>query len=151
MQPKTIVLYPFGFKHFNSAIDIINRYFNCYKSVCEEYDAEVQSILGNKDYDEATKQAKLKYYNNSYDEVGNIARAVLASTESSLAEDIEAMIGFCCRQEINLEDFHWGEVGLLLATAIEVNMDFFAQNKDKISLIKKVEESPSDGEKKSAS
>ena len=56
--------------------------------------------------------------------------------DSQLGDNIGKMIGFCCREEVDLNQFHWGEVGALLAAAIEVNMDFFAQNAQKIPLLK---------------
>lgn len=136
-QNKSVVnLYPFAFKHFNDAISIINKYFDCYQKVRDEYNSEVQFILGHDGYDKDTKEKKLKFFADSFDEIGAIVRNVLASKDGSLAEDISSIVGFCCRSPISLEDFHWGEVGALLASAIEVNMDFFTQNKDKITLLK---------------
>lgn len=133
---RNVTLYPFGFKFFNDAISIINKYFSCYSAVKDEYNAEVQFILGNENYDDKTKETKLTYLTDSFDEIGGIVRNVLASDESSLGDDIALIISFCCREQLDLNEFHWGEVGVLLAAAIEVNMDFFAQNKSKISLLK---------------
>lgn len=141
-EKKEVVLYPFGFQYFNDAIKIINRYYSCYTSVKEEYNNDVQFILGNTDYDEETKKIKLDYLSQTFDEIGGIVRNVLSSEESSLGKDISDIITFCCRKELNFNDFHWGEVGVLLAAAIEVNMDFFVQNKSKITLLKEVEEKP---------
>ena len=151
---RNITLYPFGFQYFNEAISIINKYYGCYSKVQEKYNNEVQSILGNADYDAKTQKAKLNYLANSFDEVGQIVRNVMTQNghlthlgepqvacphDSSLGGDIARMIGFCCRQEIDLNELHWGEVGILLAGAIEVNMDFFSQNEDKITILKRTE------------
>lgn len=138
-ETKSITLYPFGFQFFNDAISIINKYYGCYASVKEEYNAEVQSILGNRDYTPETKNSKLDFLTKTFDEVGLIVRNIMTSSESNLGDDIGRMISFCCRKELDLNQFHWGEVGALLAAAIEVNLDFFSQNVQKISLLKKVE------------
>ena len=149
-EKKQVVLYPFGFKYFNDAIEIINRYFSCYTEVKDEYNAEVQFILGNDSYDDDTKEKKLKFLDNTFDEIGNIVRNILSSKESSLGDDIAEIISFCCRETLDLNEFHWGEVGILLASAIEVNMDFFAQNKSKITLFQQVKEESQTTKQKSS-
>ena len=151
-ESKSITLYPFGFQYFNDAIEIINKYFACYNSVKAEY-LELKNQIVNQDLEEDKLYKMLAALNNDFDEVGKIVQNILSSTDSKLGNDIAAMIGFCCREEIDLNQFHWGEVGALLAASIEVNMDFFAQNKSKITLLKEVKKedkkSPKTGESKS--
>lgn len=155
-ETRSITLYPFGFKHFNSAISIINKYWSCYAAVQEEFKDE-QKLIINSDDDEASKIRQLNYLKDTFDETGLIVKNVMAAADSGLGDDIAAMISFCSRKEIDLNEFHWGEVGALLAGAIEVNMDFFAQNQKKITLLKAVDEQPqiepktvTDGEVESA-
>ena len=140
-ETRSITLYPFGFKYFNDAIAIVNKYWNCYSAVKEEYKQEQKLIIHSSDREE-DKLKQLKFLNETFDEVGMVVKNIMATEDSNLGSDIASMISFCCRKELDLNEFHWGEVGALLAAAIEVNMDFFAQNQSKITLLKVKEEQP---------
>ena len=153
-ETRSITLYPFGFKHFNAAIASINKYWSAYAAVKNEFSEEVK-LIAQSDDDTETKARNISLLKETFDEVGMIVKNVMATADDKLGDDIAAMIGFCSRKELNLEEFHWGEVGALLAAAIEVNMDFFARNQSKITLLKPVEEKPlqsaTDGDTKSES
>lgn len=140
-ETKSITLYPFGFQYFNDAIGIINKYYGCYLEVKEDYRAQQKQILESETTPE-NKDSQLDFLQNTFDEVGGIIKNVFATNDSNLGQDISRMIGFCCRKEIDLNEFHWGEVGALLAAVLEVNMDFFSQNVEKIGILKKVKEEP---------
>ena len=132
---REITLYPFGFQYFNDAIAIINKYYECYKKVDQDYKQQLQAIYDS-DLDEEKRELKLKLLDENFDEIGSIVQNIMNTQDSQLGDNIAKMIGFCCREEVDLNQFHWGEVGALLAAAIEVNMDFFAQNAQKIPLLK---------------
>ncbi len=132
---REITLYPFGFQYFNDAIAIINKYYECYRKVDRDYKNKVEAIY-NSDIDEKKRKIKLQLLDENFDEIGSIVQNIMNTQDSQLGDNIAKMIGFCCRGEVDLNQFHWGEVGALLAAAIEVNMDFFAQNAKKIPLLK---------------
>ena len=134
-ETREITLYPFGFQYFNDAIAIINKYYECYRKVALDYKSKVEAIY-NTDLDEEKRELKLQLLDENFDEIGSIVQNVMNTQDSQLGDNIAKMIGFCCREEVDLNQFHWGEVGALLAAAIEVNMDFFAQNAKKIPLLK---------------
>lgn len=135
-ESKSITLYPFGFQYFNDAISIINKYYGCYLAAKEDFKQQQKAILDS-DGDREHKAIRLDFLEENFDEVGEIIKNVMATNDSNLAQDISRMISFCCRKEIDFNQFHWGEVGALLAAVLEVNMDFFNQNISKISLLKK--------------
>ena len=158
-ETRSITLYPFGFKYFNAAIAIVNKYWNCYAAVKDEFKQEQKLIIHSNDSEE-DKLKQLKFLDETFDEVGMVVKNIMTTDDSNLGSDIASMISFCCRKELDLDEFHWGEVGALLAAAIEVNMDFFAQNQSKITLLKvkedranlpqRVEKPVTDGESVSA-
>ncbi len=133
-ETKEITLYPFGFQYFNDAIAIINKYYECYQKVKQDYKSKVEAIYDS-DLEDSKKELKLKLLDNNFDEVGSIVQNVMNTKDSKLGDDIGKMVHFCCREELDLNQFHWGEVGALLTAAIEVNMDFFDQNSQKIPLL----------------
>ena len=131
---REITLYPFGFQYFNDAITIINKYYECYRQVDLDYKSKVEAIY-NSDLDEDKRELKLKLLDNNFDEIGSIVKNIMNTQDSQLGDNIAKMVSFCCRGQVDLNQFHWGEVGALLAAAIEVNMDFFDQNVKKIPLL----------------
>ncbi|MDJ0900249.1 MAG: hypothetical protein QNJ55_15705 [Xenococcus sp. MO_188.B8] len=145
-KKREITLYPFGFQYFNEAIAIINKYYECYRQVAQDYKQQVQAIYDS-DLEEKKRELKLKRLDNNFDEIGSIVQNIMNTQDSQLGDNIGKMIGFCCREEVNLNQFHWGEVGALLAAAIEVNMDFFEQNAQKIPLLKTEKIKPKEKEK----
>jgi hypothetical protein len=134
-ESKSITLYPFGFQYFNDAIGIINKYYGCYLAVKEDFRSQQKQILDSECSGE-DKAAQLDFLASSFDEVGEIIKNVMATNDKNLGQDISRMISFCCRKEIDFNVFHWGEVGALLAAVLEVNMDFFNQNVEKIDILK---------------
>ena len=143
---REITLYPFGFQYFNDAITIINKYYECYRQVDLDYKSKVEAIY-NSDLDQEKRELKLKLLDDNFDEIGSIVQNIMNTQDSQLGDNIAKMIGFCCREQIDLKQFHWGEVGALLAAAIEVNMDFFNQNMQKIPLLKTEKVKPNSKEK----
>jgi hypothetical protein len=137
-ESKSITLYPFGFQYFNDAIGIINKYYSCYLPVKEDFRGQQKQILDSECSAE-DKAAQLDFLASSFDEVGGIIKNIMETRDSNLGQDISRMIGFCCRKEIDFNAFHWGEVGALLAAVLEVNMDFFNQNVEKIDILKSQE------------
>jgi hypothetical protein len=135
-ETKSITLYPFGFQFFNDAIGIINKYYGCYLEVKADFRGQQKQILES-ECSEKDKERQLDFLAETFDEIGGIIKNIMATNDSSLGADISRMISFCCRKEIDLNDFHWGEVGALLAAVLEVNMDFFNQNIEKIGVLSK--------------
>ena len=143
---REITLYPFGFKYFNDAIAIINKYYECYRQVVQDYKSKVEAIY-NSDLDEDKRELKFKLLEDNFDEIGSIVQNIMNTQDSQLGDNIAKMVSFCCREEVDLNQFHWGEVGALLAAAIEVNMDFFNQNMQKIPLLQTEKVKPNQKEK----
>ena len=145
-ETRDITLYPFGFQYFNDAIAIINKYYECYQKVKQDYKSKVEAIYDS-DLEDSKKELKLELLDNNFDEIGSIVQNVMNTQDSKLGDDIGKMVHFCCREELDLNQFHWGEVGALLTAAIEVNMDFFNQNSQKIPLLKTEQVKPKKKEK----
>ncbi len=143
---REITLYPFGFQYFNDAIAIINKYYECYQKVKQDYQSKVEAIYDS-DIDDKKRSVKLKLLDNNFDEIGSIVQNIMNTQDSQLGDNIAKMVSFCCREQVDLNQFHWGEVGALLAAAIEVNMDFFDQNMKKITLLKTEKVKPKEKEK----
>lgn len=137
-KPREIVLYPFSFKHFNDAINIINKYYSCYRKADEEFIRQETEILQSEITD-GEKEKALGKLEREFDDVGIIIKEVMNSQQSTLGEDIANFISYCLKEQLNLDDFNWGEVLAILAGAIELNMDFFTQNMKKIPLFQEVE------------
>ena len=148
-----IVLYPFGWKHFNEAIELINKYWSCYEKTRNEYAEAYNKIIQEtkEDKEDSKRELLIETLNAQFNEIGSIVKNILESNKENLAEDIEKVIKFCLHENIDFSALHFGEVACLLTGAIEVNMDFFEQNLKNSSLFKQSkQEQPKDGELKSA-
>lgn len=169
-----IVLRPFKQRHFASAIAIINKYFDQFNSVRENYVAQRKAILDRYE-DEATRNLALAELDGAFNEGMEIAKAILGSGGEGIGEDIKAIIEMSIYKatqittvdsatertpvEPELDDLTWGECLVLLGSTVGLNMDFFAQNSQAMNLMQVLEKpgepSPNGkqkaGEKSSAS
>ncbi len=155
-----VVLRPFKQKYFAEAIQIINKYFDSYSSVQVNYLAKRQAILDRyPGYgEEQVRNEALADFNESFNEVMEIAKAVLNSGKEGMAEEIKTIIDFSINKatqvvstddgterspvDIELDDLTWGECLVLLANVIGLNMDFFARNSKAIDLIQVAPKNP---------
>ena len=154
---KEVILYPFRWKHFHETIKIVNRYWGCYEKVAQEYNQLILDIdvETQNDEDDTRKQILVKNLNKQFNEIGKTIKNILQSDEQELHNDIQKIIKFCLKdRELDFDDLNFGEVTCLLTAAIEVNMDFFEENLNKLELFKeqnkKLPTKTKDGELKSA-
>jgi hypothetical protein len=164
-----IILRPFKQRHFANAIAIINQYFDQFNSVRQNYIEQRKAILDRYE-DEATRVLALSELDGGFNEGIEIAKAILSSGGSDIAEDIKTVVGMSIYKatqvvtneasterspiDPDLDDLTWGECLILLGSTVGLNMDFFAQNSKMMNLMQVVEEqSPNpkakDGEKSS--
>ncbi len=152
-EKQEIVLYPLGWKHFNEAIQLINKYWGCYQKTKDEYDNQINSIIHETKEDENHQKRKLliETLDSQFNEIGSIVKNILESNQENLAEDIEKVVKFCLREALDFASLNLGEVTCLLTSAIEVNMDFFEENLKNSELFEPInQEIPKSGESKSA-
>jgi hypothetical protein len=161
-----IILRPFKQRHFGSAIAIINKYFDQFNSVRENYIEKRKGILDRYE-DEITRNLALQELDSGFNEGMEIAKAILHSG-GTVGEDIKSIIQmsiFKATQVISaengterspidpeLDDLTWGECLVLLGSTVGLNMDFFAQNSKAMNLVQVISEpspspKPKDGEK----
>lgn len=169
-EKAEIILRPFKQRHFASAIAIINKYFDQFNSVRQNYIEQRKAIL-DKYEDQVTRDRALLELDAGFNEGMEIAKAILSGGGENLGEDIKAIIEMSIFKatsvissdngterapiETNLDDLTWGECLVLLGSTVGLNMDFFAQNSKAMNLMAVVSEpSPKqqqkDGEKLSA-
>lgn len=166
-----IVLRPFKQRHFSHAIAIINKYFDQFNSVRENYIEKRKGILDHYE-DEITRNLALQELDAGFNEGLEIAKAILGSGGEGIGEDIKSIVGMSIfkatqifvsdsgteRSPIDpdLDDLTWGECLVLLGSTVGLNMDFFAQNSKAMNLVQVMQNEPSpspkqkDGEKLSA-
>lgn len=151
-----IILRPFKQRHFGSAIAIINKYFDVFNSVRQNYLSQRKAIL-DKYEDEVTRHLALGELEGGYDEGMEIAKAILASG-GDVGEDIKTVIRMSIDKatqvissddstersvvDPDLDDLTWGECLVLLGSTVGLNMDFFAQNSKAMNLMTVVEDAP---------
>jgi hypothetical protein len=165
-----IILRPFKQRHFGSAIAIINKYFDQFNSVRENYIEKRKGILDRYE-DEATRTLALQELDAGFNEGMEIAKAILKSG-GAVGEDIKTIIEMSIYKatqvivsengterspiDPDLDDLTWGECLVLLGSTVGLNMDFFAQNSKAMNLVEVMQSEPSpspkvkDGEKLSA-
>ncbi len=151
----TLILHPFKFKDFKKVIGLVKKYWDCYLQVGKSYSEGKDKIIEETINDETAyrKQLLIENYDENFNEVGLIVQNVFQSGHDSIAEDVATLIGFCLREDFDLESLNIGEITVLLVAAIEINMDFFGQNLNKLELLKeqKVKQAiPKTGELESA-
>ena len=98
-----IVLRPFKQRHFGSAIAIINKYFDQFNSVRENYIEKRKGILDRYE-DEITRTLALQELDAGFNEGMEIAKAILNSG-GAVGEDIKTIIPmsiFKATQVLNL-------------------------------------------------
>ena len=163
-EKTEVVLRPFKQRHFATAIAIINKYFDSFNSVRNNYIEQRKSILDRYE-DEVTRQLALAELDAGFNEGMEIAKAILSGGGSDLAEDIKTIISMSIYKstrvlrgdngterspiEPELDDLTWGECLVLLGSTVGLNMDFFAQNSKAMNLMSVLEE-PSPKEKQKA-
>ena len=137
-QKVTLILHPFKFKDFKQVIGLVKKYWDCYLQVNESYAQGKDEIIQETINDESPRRRQLliENYEDNFSEVGLLVQNVLNSDKDNLAEDVATLISFCLREEFDLESLNIGEITVLLIAAIEINMDFFAQNLKKLELLK---------------
>jgi hypothetical protein len=160
-----IILRPFKQRHFGSAIAIINKYFDQFNSVRENYVSQRKAIL-DKYEDEVTRNLALAELDAGFNEGMEIAKAILASG-GDVGEDIKTIIRMSIHKatqvissddsterspiDPDLDDLTWGECLVLLGSTVGLNMDFFAQNSKAMNLMEVLEQpSPSQPQKAGA-
>lgn len=156
-QEIEIILRPFKQRHFGSAIAIINKYFDQFNSVRENYIEKRKGILDRYE-DEVTRTLALQELDAGFNEGMEIAKAILKSG-GAVGEDIKTIIQmsiFKATQVIQgengterspiepeLDDLTWGECLVLLGSTVGLNMDFFAQNSKAMNLVEVIQSEPS--------
>jgi hypothetical protein len=144
-----IILRPFKQRHFAMAIGIINKYFDQFNSVRQNYINQRKAILDRYE-DQVTRDRALSELDAGFNEGMEIAKAILAVGDG-VAEDIKTIVSMSiskATQVINaengterspfdpeLDDLTWGECLVLLGSVVGLNMDFFAQNSKAMNLI----------------
>lgn len=155
-----IVLKPFKQKHFAQAISIINKYFDEFNQVRENYLAKRKAILEQNLPKENIEQI-IYQLDNSYNEGMEIAKAIMAKGEG-VAEDIKTIVEMSISKatlviktesgtersptELDLDDLTWGECLVLLGSTVGLNMDFFAQNSQAMNLVSVLTSDPESSE-----
>ena len=145
-----IILRPFKQRDFATAISIINKYFDQFNSVRNNYINQRKSIL-DKYEDEATRALALSELDAGFDEGMEIAKAILSGGGSDIADDIKTIVSMSIYKstavvtkddaterspiEPELDDLTWGECLVLLGSTVGLNMDFFAQNSKAMNLM----------------
>lgn len=134
-----IELYPFAWKHFSGAIELVTKYWDCYQKTKAEYTDLYNKIIEQtkEDKESSKRELLLEALDHQFNEIGSLVKNILDSNQDNLAEDVEKIIGYCLRTECNFESLNFGEIVCLLTAAIEVNMDFFDTNLKKSTLWKK--------------
>jgi hypothetical protein len=157
-----IVLRPFKQRHFGSAIAIINKYFDQFNSVRQNYIEQRKEIL-DKYEDEITRNLALAELDAGFNEGMEIAKAILAGG-GEVGEDIKTIVLMSISKatevivsdsgterspiDLELDDLTWGECLVLLGSTVGLNMDFFGQNSQAMNLIQVLEQpSPSQPQK----
>ena len=157
-----IILRPFKQRDFATAISIINKYFDSFNSVRNNYINQRKSILDKYD-SEATRNLALAELDAGFNEGMEIAKAILSSGGSDIAEDIKTVISMSVYKSTavvatnngterspvdpELDDLTWGECLVLLGSTVGLNMDFFAQNSKAMNLMSVLTEEPSPSER----
>ena len=160
-----IILRPFKQRDFATAISIINKYFDQFNSVRNNYINQRKSIL-DKYEDEATRALALAELDAGFDEGMEIAKVILSGGGSDIAEDIKAIVSMSIYKSTSvitnsdsterspidpeLDDLTWGECLVLLGSTVGLNMDFFAQNSKAMNLMSVLAEEPSPSPKPKA-
>ncbi len=160
-----IVLRPFKQRHFASAIAIINKYFDQFNSVRENYVGQRKAILDRYE-DEATRNLALAELDGAFNEGMEIAKAILGSGGEGIGEDIKAIVEMSIYKatqittvdgatertpvEPELDDLTWGECLVLLGSTVGLNMDFFAQNSQAMNLMQVMQNEPTPSDKPKA-
>lgn len=159
-----IILRPFKQRHFGSAIAIINKYFDQFNSVRENYIEKRKGILDRYE-DEATRNLALQELDAGFNEGLEIAKAILGSGGEGIGEDIKSIVAMSISKatqivvnesgterapiDPDLDDLTWGECLVLLGSTVGLNMDFFAQNSKAMNLVEvmQTEAKPSEKQK----
>ncbi len=144
-----IILRPFKQRHFATAIAIINKYFDQFNSVRDNYIAQRKAILDRYE-DEVTRNLALAELHAGFNEGLEIAKAILAGGGEGIGEDIKSIVEMSIykatqvittdsgteRSPIDpeLDDLTWGECLVLLGSTVGLNMDFFGQNMTAMNL-----------------
>ena len=144
-----IVLRPFKQRHFAMAIAIINKYFDSFNSVRQNYLNQRRLIL-EKFTTEEDRAVALAELDAGFNEGMEIAKAIL-STGSEVAEDIKTIVSMSIYKatsvikndevterspiDPDLEDLTWGECLVLLGSVVGLNLDFFNQNSQAMNLM----------------
>jgi hypothetical protein len=165
-----IILRPFKQRHFSHAIAIINKYFDQFNSVRENYIVQRKGILDRYE-DEVTRNLALLELDAGFNEGLEIAKAILNSGGEEIGEDIKSIVAMSISKatqivvtengterspiDPDLDDLTWGECLILLGSTVGLNMDFFARNSKAMNLVQVISEpspseKPKDGEKLSA-
>lgn len=119
-----IVLRPFKQRHFAHAIAIINKYFDQFNSVRNNYISSRKAILDKYD-DENTRNLALAELDAGFDEGMEIAKAILSGGGGDISEDIKAIVSMSIYKathisivdvgnerspvDPDLDDLTWGE------------------------------------------
>ena len=152
---QEVILYPFAWKHFNDALQLVNKYWSCYQKTKDDFRGKFDNIIETtkEDKDSSRRKLLIELLNKDFNEIGSLVKNILESNQAELASDIEKIIGFCLKEKVEFSLLNFGEVASLLTAAIEVNMDFFEQNLKNSTLFKQEknkQEEAKDGELKSA-
>jgi|GEM_PF-5650988 len=134
-ENKRVELYPFKWKNFKKVIEIIKRYWGCYKAVRDDYNKKVEEIidLTAEDEDKERRINLLDKLDATYEEIPQIVQNVFNDASETVADDIQILIEFCLREVLDFDSLHLGEITCLVAAVIEVNSDFFMENMEKIT------------------
>jgi hypothetical protein len=153
-----IILRPFKQRHFSHAIAIINKYFDQFNSVRENYITLRKGILDRYE-DEATRILALEELDANFNEGMEIAKTILNSGGEDIGEDIKSIVNMSISKatqivvtdngterapiDLDLDDLTWGECLILLGSTVGLNMDFFAQNSKAMNLVEVMQTEPS--------
>ena len=145
-----IVLRPFKQRHFAQAISIINKYFDSFNSVRNNYIGQRKDIIDRYLDDEDKRELSLAELDAGFDEGMEIAKALM-SVGGEVAEDMKTIISMSIYKattvlksdsgterspiDPDLDDLTWGECLVLLGSVVGLNIDFFNQNSQAMNLI----------------
>lgn len=159
-----IILRPFKQRDFSHAISIINKYFDQFNAVRQDYILQRKAILDRYE-DEPTRNFALLELDSGFNEGLEIAKKILNSGGEEIGEDIKSIVAMSINKatqiivsdngterspvDPDLDDLTWGECLVLLGSTVGLNMDFFAQNSSAMNLVQVINE-PSPSEKPKA-
>lgn len=147
-----VELFPFKWKNFKKVIEIVKRYWDCYQKVMDDYKQQVEKII-EQTKDDTDKQRRIDLLTKlklTYEEVPKIIENIFNSSSETVVDDVQSLIQFCLKDELDFDNLHIGEITCLFTAVIQVNTDFFTQNMPKMGVDLKIvdqEEEAETGEK----